>query len=272
MESNFMTIAQCAATFLAILGGLIATKLISLQAERNECIEKLKDNKNLLEKFQNEIASKEDILLKNDAKEFIVLNLDSLYSNKTDIEQMFSSYDGNYNIEQMQIYWEKGLEVLKQISLCDGERDQDGIPISCKDKFDAFEREIAAIIIEDIRNRSNAFSINMNNMLSITETLKLDDLERDVDKLYAECEYINKQIDAFESHISALTLPKNLSGGLILLGINALTTIIFPMVVVGIYDNISDCLIHILYWASLSLFAICLISVVLYFRLMLKNK
>ena len=114
----FSTIASASASFVAIIGGFMASKLIAVNSDRSGVLERLKENQELLQlktKAAEELAQQ---LAEDDAYDFIKENIDSL-SAQSVLEEVYQT-NKKQRIEFDELlpyckknWWKNLYEVLK---------------------------------------------------------------------------------------------------------------------------------------------------------------
>ena len=80
-----ITIAAASASFIAILGGLVASKLLSINGERDLLLDKMAINKSKADFLKEKIEAIQTELIEDDALDFIRDNMDE----KIDISIFF---------------------------------------------------------------------------------------------------------------------------------------------------------------------------------------
>lgn len=113
----YYSIAGCSATIIAIIGGFIASKLISISSERENVTEKVKNIQEKLESEKKREKTLESQLIEDDALVFIDEHMEELMD-----DILFLSV---YKIEEKQRldapilaeYWERADEILGDIEI-----------------------------------------------------------------------------------------------------------------------------------------------------------
>lgn len=75
LTSILTTIAACSASFVAILGGFIASRLISLNAERDEIQTRLSEINEEIVFYEKERNTSQSAIDEDDALDFIIDNI-----------------------------------------------------------------------------------------------------------------------------------------------------------------------------------------------------
>ena len=85
--SFFYSIAGCSATIIAIIGGFIASKLISISADRDKILDKIKEIEDELDMKTRQYNEAMEELNADDAFDFVRDNISMLIENKSiDVE------------------------------------------------------------------------------------------------------------------------------------------------------------------------------------------
>lgn len=115
LTSFLTTISAGSASFVAILGGLIAQKAIDINNERTAVEEEIKELREQKKLLEDEIADREDWMEEDDAISFIGRHPKELLQGEdfltaADLDDM-SGYE---DLESLDAYWKKAQKVLGQ--------------------------------------------------------------------------------------------------------------------------------------------------------------
>lgn len=115
LTSFLTTISAGSASFVAILGGLIAQKVIEINNERTAVEEEIKELQEHKELLENEIADREDWIEEDNAISFIGRHAKELlqgddFSDAADPDDLH----GHEDLETLEAYWEKAQLILEQ--------------------------------------------------------------------------------------------------------------------------------------------------------------
>lgn len=115
LTSLLTTISSASASFIAILGGLVASKLLTISSERDAVLAKISEldkeisvkeaQKNALQKENND----------SDALDFIESNIADLIQGKSLNLVFEKSTEKSLSIESLQPYWETAIAISKRI-------------------------------------------------------------------------------------------------------------------------------------------------------------
>ena len=149
------TIASASASFVAILGGFIASKLIAVNGEREAVDSRLQELKYEIELKQQECDSLQEGITSDDALDFIrahaanVANMDALINVYEEDEQQLLEFD------ELEPYWDNALALAKRFHAeCKKatEFNDDNIPceLAAEVKGTYFEYEVCRAIAEEV--------------------------------------------------------------------------------------------------------------------------
>lgn len=141
----------CTATFVAIIGGLIANKAITDRAEKESIERQLSQIKLEIEIADKKVDSLDEWLNVRNAKDFIRDHLDELLAEEN-LGDFYEDAD-NEDITQEELlpYWNKALEAVKKFKAnAYEERNKDNVPKSIIDELDSFQYDICSSYPESI--------------------------------------------------------------------------------------------------------------------------
>ena len=149
------TIASASASFVAILGGFIASKLIAVNGEREAVDSRLQELKYEIELKQQECDSLQEGITSDDALDFIrahaanVADMDALSNVYEEDEQQLLEFD------ELEPYWDDALALAKRFHAeCKKatEFNDDNIPceLAAEVKGTYFEYEVCRAIAEEV--------------------------------------------------------------------------------------------------------------------------
>lgn len=278
LTSILITISAASASFVAILGGFIASKLITISGERNSNEERLKE----IEKEKRFLLDNNDKLvqelLEEDSIVFIIEHIVELI-NQSKLEEI---YDTNVvqkiQLEDLKPFWEKAenlmIEYYRAIEN-EEELNQDDIPISLAKKYkkDSFAYEVCEEIAREIKKTTHLTS-RFDFIANIRPP-------RITGKWYFENESIikenNKKLDKLkfeEEQIKqrnrSLNSPKSMNIGFIIFAIFSLFCIVLPLVFSPLTTNCYELFI-VIKIIFISVFVIGLTAVFLYLLSLLRK-
>ena len=238
LTSVLIAISAASASFVAILGGFIASKLISISGERNSNNERLKE----IETEKTFLLDNNDKLIQElfeeDSIVFIIKHITEL------IEQwrLEDVYDVNIaqeiKLEDLKPFWEKAESLLTEYYLAienEEELNQDDIPISVAKKYkeDSFAYEVCEEIAREIKRTTHSTSrfdfitnVRPPRITGKWYTENESTIKENNQKL-DRLEFEEKQI---KQRNKSLNSPKSMNIGFIIFAIFSLFCIVLPLV------------------------------------------
>lgn len=271
IQSLLYTIASLSASFVAILGGFVASKLLSISSERESI-------KNQLSKITGDMVLKKahknmlfDQLNTEDALGFIDEHIIDLV-NKLDLSDTYKETERELlSYDLMLPYWNKGLELVTRIEALDKESltlNDDYVPnaIAADVKKDYFSYKVCEMIFKTLHYPHAHFvkeiSEESDNWYEHTSQ-KFEDIEHEI---YA----LAMQKAVLEGQKEALSKPSGMVRGLVIFILFSLFNIIFPLILSTINFS-GECAKRVSY-ISIGILAIGLAAVFKYLIDLLKWK
>ena len=242
LTSLFTTVAAASASIVAILGGFIASKLISIGTDRERILSKKVDLEKQLQYKQNEfdeLNNKENEAL---ALGFIRSNIMKLIHENT-IEQAYET-DIKQSISKEDItpFWGKALTLKKELDVVFYQRygkeinnNIDEIPVELAQKYSNsyFEYSVLELICKKLspKNKHQGFGmmpaldplfIQPITGLSILEQKRKEELEPDI-------KWLRYQITQADEEIESLKKPKGMKAGLVIFALFSAFCIVLPL-------------------------------------------
>ena len=272
---------MAASSVVAILGGFIVSRLISINSSRISVIGKIKeieeqqafkqDELNRLQDGQKESAAL-DFISKNAASLLQRNELDAVY--RDDIQQELL-------LEDLKPYWNRALNLLGEL-VNKAKNDSEHIylkennlpkPYATKYSSDDFAYSVGEIIMKEIKKQSRDkfspynFDVGIsysNNMLSTINDKRISDLE-------LELKWLKYQRKQLLDEKQTLKKPKGMSAGLAIFAFIAVFCIIIPLLLSPL--EVDDYCIFLWYkYSAIFAFTVGLLSIFLYLLMLLKWK
>lgn len=233
------TIAACSASIVAILGGLIASRLISLNAERDEVSTRLAEIGEEISFNEKQRIEAQTALNEDDALDFIRDNIDSL-----DAELPLDDVYKKANRQSMEKddlapYWDKALSLLRLIYADmrehgddeDWLENEDKIPLSVVQQLNSdFEYGVCKEIEEHFETSRSPFGINAR-LLTMPAASKFW-YSKTKDKVAvneARIEWLTIQKGQLEARRDAIRKPRSMKIGMALFAIFSAINIAVPL-------------------------------------------
>ena len=271
IQTLLYTIASLSASFVAILGGFVASKLLAINSERESIKNKLSEVKCniILKKAQKGVLL--DQLNMDDALNFIEFHINDLV-NKSDLKEVYSETEKELlTYEILLPYWKKGLELVARIQNLDArniEFNEDYVPaeIAADIKEKHFDYKVSAVIAKEIFPNPfcsvNLVANGVDDWYTYTNR-KFQDLEQEI---YA----LTVQESLMERQQRDLTKPKGMTSGLIIFILFSGLNIICPLGLSTI--NFSDVCAGWVALIAIGVLALGLMAVFMYLFNLLKWK
>lgn len=286
----FSATAQCSATIVAILGGFIASRLLTINSERRELLIKIRDLDEEIRFKESRIDELEKIMLNEDMDDFIKDKLDELLEERP-IEDVFTVAESRgYDIEDYRPGWENALATVRQ-ARCYFAKNPDKIQSEFDDiakkqlenlydlTYEIWEKVYKN---ERIEARSQTASYGSNFPLmgvdiaafdvpsvgySYADAMNYRDNNRELGAETANVEWLKKQRESFIQRKKALTKPNGMGKGIFVFVFFSIIGIVFP---IALMPFATGQYMPILKWVDIGLFVIGLFSVVWYLISFLK--
>lgn len=243
LTSLFTAVASASASFVAILGGFIAGKLISINGNREAVIAKLTKIEQQQSFKQSELLGLQRIFDEQNALSFINENIDAIINRKklsdvyrSDIQQVISR-------EDLTPYWNRALNLLGELLNAfeahkDGETlNEDHLPSSFAEKYcqDHFAYSISSKIMHSLdrqRGYNDYLGVipNLDSNYFVAEALSTKMDTSKIDELKAELKWIKIQREQLIEEKKSLSKPKGMKAGLIIFAFFSLFCIVLPLV------------------------------------------
>ncbi|MGN0384451.1 MAG: hypothetical protein ACI4EX_01050 [Lachnospiraceae bacterium] len=284
--SFFYSIAGCSATIIAIIGGFIASKLISISSDRDAILDKIKeieDELGMKTRQYNEVMEK---LNDDDAFEFVRDNISMLMKNRS-IDVVYKTEEKpSMDYTVMERYWRRALDICEEIANLDKEyfsnTNSDKVPVILAKKYtNDFDYEVCKKILHEIEK--NGRKKNANTFISATSLIDFDDIvpqqvgiwyhqkKEEAEKLELRIEELEFEKKQYEEKKKLIKKPKGMKAGLCIFAIFSVLGVFFPLVcalIDHVYSFGGLCMPII----SLILFGVCTLITFIYLALLLRWK
>ena len=283
LTSLLITISAASASFSAILGGIIGSKLLSINSERdinNQKIDDLTDELILKVECRDHFDYRVNA---DDACLFIIENMREFYQGKK-LEEVYSNADHpSIEYEILVPFWQKATELKKLIYdsySVSHYLNEDQLPDEVKDyvQDDKFLNDIAKEIIRymlSLAQNGDKFA-SYGISMSYTAPLRLlnnhkwkMELIEDSNKLSWEIEQLELTLKILKQKKETLKRPRGITIGLWIFAAFSFVNIIFPLLLCGF--DISDIITYRwIKYGSIGIFTLGLLTTLGYLIYMLK--
>lgn len=285
-SSFFYSIAGCSATIIAIIGGFIASKLISISADRDNILDKIKeinDELNMKTKQHDDIIEKLD---DDDALDFVRDNVSKLVDHRS-IDIVYKPEEKpKLDYFKMERYWVRALKICEEIfdlneeQVCDVNSDK--VPVVLAKKYtNEFDYGVCKKVLFEIEKRAKKRSANsllfsvslidVGDIVPQTAGLWYHEKAGEAEKLELRIEELKFEKSQYEEKKREIKKPKGMKSGLIIFIIFSILGVFLPLVcaLIDCTYNYSCLCVPII---SLGLFVICVLVTFIYLALLLSWK
>lgn len=286
LTSLLTTISSASASFVAILGGLVASRLLTITSERDSVLSKISEvDKEISIKTSHQATLKKENI-ESDALDFIESNIENLVRGST-LELAFAkSSNKKLSIETLQPYWENSIAIKNKIQHSmipgiTGASTFSSLEEETRLEYarDSFSSEASLIIINYFENdfeqkRQSAFFpripiSKVNFRTSIWDKQHYDHNIQTIAELQTELDSLCFQKHQFEKEKNALKMPSNISSGLNIFGIFSLVCIVLPLVLIP-FETSNICLFRVVKVFFILSFSVGLFATFSYMNRLLK--
>ncbi len=286
MDYNWLSsaTAQCSATIVAILGGFIASRLLTINSERKELGTKIADLDDEISYKEKRIAELERWLLEEDAKDFIRDKTDELVA-QISIENVYTAAESSgHDIEEYRQYWVNALKVAQTAQdyfskhPSDLDRCFDDIArFQLSDMYDltydiwkaVYKSQKSQKIHSPYANDfSPPFDIDtFSSGADYSSAVDYRENDRELEITETEIEWLIKQKESYNHRRNALEKPQGMAKGITVFILFSILGIIVPMILMPYAVNQYASMFK---WLDIGLFIVGLISVIWYLILFLR--
>lgn len=285
-SSFFYSIAGCSATIIAIIGGFIASKLISISADRDNILDKIKeinDELNMKTKQHDDIVEKLD---DDDALDFVRDNVSMLVDHRS-IDIVYKPEEKpKLDYFKMERYWLRALKICKEILDLNEEQvsevNSDKVPVVLAKKYtNEFDYGVCKKVLFEIEKRAkkrsansllfSASLIDVGDIVPQTAGLWYHEKAGEAEKLELRIEELKFEKSQYEEKKREIKKLKGMKSGLIIFIIFSILGVFFPLVcaLIDCTYNYSCLFVPII---SLGLFVICVLVTFIYLAMLLSWK
>ena len=263
------TVAAASASIVAILGGFIANKLITINGERDAVLDKLSSIKEELRFKQADRDARQRENVSDDALSFIRDHIDGVFTLKP-LDDVYDTAESQCIIkDRLQEYWKKALELCQELITSFSqvaEFNSDSLPKEIARKYagDNFSYEVLEELMqylkrqikEDERRQQEA-SRKSNplaalTMPSIDYSTIVDSIalvrpviasgnysfnEKKITELTSDISYLEFQKTQLEEQRKVLAKPNGMKAGLVIFALFAVACIIVPLAMSPCYTD-----------------------------------
>lgn len=264
------TVAASSSSIVAILGGFIASKLITISGERDALLEKLNSIDEELHYKRAELDNRQKENDTSDAISFINDHVEAVYRQDR-IDLVYDPAENNgISKERITPYWNRAVSICRDLQETypkSGNLNSDGLPRELAGKYsnDAFAYDVLLILTrfvervarkEERRRREEAkkrdpFASNLSSIIDteyfdsieplsvepVSSSLNYSHNEQEIARLTSDIGFLEFQRGQLEEQRTVLAQPKGMKAGLIIFALFSITCIITPLAMSPIYTE-----------------------------------
>ena len=235
LSSALTTIASCSATFVAIIGGLIANKAISDSSEKESIQNQLKQINAEIASTQTQIDELGSWLDEDKAEDFIDDHLNDLLQLKPLADIYDRSKPNILEFDVLKSYWDRAINAVIEYKKVDDQepRNSDNIPCDLAQKLDGFQYRICNIYQDEIENGySNPLlhSIMLDNEWSVYRAEQRSKTVGELDEIIQAKETLNWKKEFLQQRYNGISLNKDIKKGVWTFAIISAVNIILPTI------------------------------------------
>ena len=223
--------ATCSSTFIAIIGGLIANKAISITSEKESINRQLQQIDAELNVNEEEMNRLNEWIEEYDAKEFVHENIEALIEEQPLSEVYDTDNRNSMSYDDLLPFWEKALFVVKRFKeVSDEEKNDDGVPKILIKEFDDFQYEICKGYHRSIkRGDVNFFEQSSFNTVIISRGKYYDETTDRIEELQKICNTLNIKKQLLSERNDAISLDVDVKNGIKIFAVVSIVNIILPV-------------------------------------------
>lgn len=247
----FSTIASASASFVAIIGGFIASKLIAINADRSAVDDRIVETEELFHLKMEQAEELKMELADDDALDFIEDHMDALAEGKPLSEVYETNKTQRLEYEDMIPYWNRAIELHKRFSDSyteDCEVNEDGIPTEFATQIvdDSFGYAFCCKLAdyEDGTKWMIQHSMPVSTKLHDANVSWYNGKQKEFEAILRDLGVVQLQREQLERQRKALVKPAHIKAGLWIFGLITLFDILLPLVfmrLIPIYPQIEEC-------------------------------
>lgn len=273
----FSATAQCSAAIVAILGGFIASRLLSINSERRELSIKISDVDDEIIHKEKRIKELEEWLLEEDSEDFIRSKFDELVAEKS-IENVYTvaeSYERD--IDKYRKYWDDALVVVQKAKNYFNnnalkEEFKDIARIQLNNMYDlTYDIWEKVYKLEKKKREKSNYGFEplyaeldfepFIQTTSYSNVMNYRENNRELGAVEANVEWLKKQKESYSQRKKALTKPKGMVEGIIVFILFSILGIIIPMSLMPHAESQHSVFLK---WVDIVLFIVGIGSVIWY--------
>ena len=233
LTSTLITISAASASFVAILGGFIASKLITISGERSSTKERIEEVEKELQFLKEQNTTLLTEILDEDALSFVINHIESLIE-EDDLDSIYdSSAPQSITLDDLKPYWEKAVNIFRRFLTAARSRtslNDDNVPISLAQelKEDNFGYTICKEIADVCNRNASPHIIRASKMPRLTPKWYNDNLDtiNSNEQKIKSLEFSKQQLTEREK---SLREPEGIKIGFLIFALFSVLCIVAPL-------------------------------------------
>lgn len=234
------TIAQTTAAIVAIVGGFIVSRLISMSIEKESLLSRLKDINTEYEFKNNLLVDLNKRILDKDCSDFINDSINDIIENVGDIslENLLRKHNCNLSETDLKPYYDNAVKDVREAfdfytKISDGDYDDsDFDEIIEKENLiiEGKKKEIFRMVFDFIEEAmGNKTYSNLPNITPLSEQQIYSQTIQKKEYLYIECDWLKKQKSLIEYKLALFSRPLSMFWGVAVFIYFIIVGIIYPV-------------------------------------------
>ena len=240
--SFFLTIASASASFVAIIGGFIASKLISINGERDAIVTRISE---IDEEIEFRLPEKEELqesLDSDDAIDFIKAHTADVIAEAKLLDVYDNHSPQNIDIQTLEPYWNRAIELYEKFktSFHDKSVNQEGLPIFIAERTrdNYFDYEVCRSLTRELSDNPTVWMMQYEGLSDSEINRKwYDQANSRFEQITREIELLELQKQQAEARKKALAKPKKMELGLYIFGGISIFNIFLPLLLCLLLPN-----------------------------------
>lgn len=241
LTDTLTTIVACSASIVAILGGFIASKLIAINAERDEVNTRISEIDEEIEFFTKERNLHQAELDEDDALNFVKENIESIVNRRT-LEDTYKAEERpQVSKEVLRPYWIRAEQIfeslyyiLSELEDKDRKENEEGVPIGVAKKItEDFEYEVCKSAWKHLKVQqfsAHPFGMSLPKFdMPISSGKWYIDTQEKIMSANNRISYLTLQKKQQMVRRKALLRPKGMKLGLVLFAAFSIVNIVVPL-------------------------------------------
>ena len=234
------TIAASSASFVAILGGFIASKMISISDERDAVLTRIHEVEQQQSYKQAEFLQLQTALFEGHSLDFISNNINAL-AHREKLENVYrEDIQQSITKKDLEPYWNRANNLAGELfNSFEGEEklNEDKIPVSLAKKYSqdhfaysVFQELMSWIAKQQKKPKTNPLfpQYDFDNIVTKISYVPLN--TKRIEDLESELKWLNFQHLQLAEEKKRLSKPRGMKAGLIIFGLFSLGCIILPLI------------------------------------------